>query len=100
MFHRLSDANNSPALAKAKYIELAHVESAKRLKEGTLDAVFIVDSFSAPVVQSLMQDPDIHIMSFSLADAYVKKFPFLEKLVIPRGSFNLEKYCLQKTLFC
>jgi TRAP-type uncharacterized transport system substrate-binding protein len=79
------DATNSKGL-----LEYSYLESAEKLKAGELDAVFIIDSFNAPVVQSLLQDPTIHVLSMNLAEAYVKKYPFLHKLVIPRGSLNLE----------
>lgn len=91
MFRRALLANQQDAVNSQGLIELPHLVSAEKLKAGELDAVFIIDSFNAPVVQSLLQDPKIHVMSMNLADAYVKKYPFLHKLVIPRGSLNLEK---------
>lgn len=91
MFRRALLANQHDAIYSKGLLELPHLESAEKLKAGELDAVFIVDSFNAPVVQSLLQDPKIHVLSMNLADAYVKKYPFLHKLVIPRGSLNLEK---------
>lgn len=90
MFRRALLANQKDAINSKGLIELSHLESAEKLKAGELDAVFIVDSFNAPVVQSLLHDPKIHVLSINLADAYVKKYPFLHKLVIPRGSLNLE----------
>ena len=91
MFRRALLANQRDAVNSPGLIELPHLESAHKLKSGELDAVFIIDSFNAPVVQLLIQDPQIHVLSMNLADAYVKKYPFLHKLVIPRGSLNLEK---------
>jgi TRAP-type uncharacterized transport system substrate-binding protein len=88
--HALLD-NQRDAINSEGLLELPHLESAKKLMSGELDAVFIVDSFNAPVVQSLLQDSNIHVLSMNLANAYVKKYPFLHKLVIPRGSINLEK---------
>jgi TRAP-type uncharacterized transport system substrate-binding protein len=90
MFRRALLANQQDAINSKGLLELSHLESAEKLKAGELDAVFIIDSFNAPVVQSLLQDPTIHVLSMNLADAYVKKYPFLHKLVIPRGSLNLE----------
>ena len=91
MFRRFLLDNQRDAINSKGLLELPHLESAKKLIAGELDAVFIVDSFNAPVVQSLLKDPNINVLSMNLADAYVKKYPFLHKLVIPRGSINLEK---------
>lgn len=91
MFRRALLANQHDAINSKGLLEFSHLESAEKLRAGELDAVFIIDSFNAPVIQSLLQDPNIHVISMNLADAYVKKYPFLHKLVIPRGSLNLEK---------
>lgn len=90
MFRGALLANQKDAINSTGLLELSHLESVEKLKAGELDAVFIIDSFNAPVIQSLLQDPNIHVLSINLADAYVKKYPFLHKLVIPRGSLNLE----------
>jgi hypothetical protein len=45
--------------------------------------MFLIDSIDSPLIQSLIADPEIHIFDFKLADAYTKRLPFLEKLVIP-----------------
>lgn len=83
-------ANQHDAINSKGLLELSHLESAEKLKAGELDAAFIIDSFNAPVVQSLLKDPTIRVLNINLADAYVKKYPFLHKLVMPRGSLNLE----------
>ena len=91
LFKKFLHANNKRESVNEHFIELSHLDSVKGLKDGSLEAVFIVDSYGAPVVQSLIADPDVKIMSFNLADAYIRKFPFLHKLTIPKGSLNLEK---------
>ena len=88
--HLLAANHHHNDHAHTGLIELSHLESAAKLKNGELDALFIVDSYSAPVIQSLLADTNIKVMSFNLADAYVKKFPYLHKMVIPKGSFDLE----------
>lgn len=90
IFHKVLELNHKPSKANFAFSELPHIETAKMLQEGKLDAVFIVDSYRAPVVQLLLNDPNIKIMNINLADAYVKQFPFLEKLTIPKGALNIE----------
>lgn len=91
IFHKVLELNHKPStINKLSFSELPHMETAKMLQAGKLDAVFIVDSYQAPVVQLLLNDPNIKIMDMKLADAYVKQFPFLEKLTIPKGALNIE----------
>ena len=37
----------------------------------------------------LIKNPDIQVFDFKLADAYIKRYPNLEKAIIPRGSFDI-----------
>jgi hypothetical protein len=40
-------------------------------------------------VQSFARAPEIHLLGFQRADAYVALYPFLDKLVLPRGVADL-----------
>ncbi|WP_353432985.1 TAXI family TRAP transporter solute-binding subunit [Polynucleobacter sp. MWH-UH23A] len=71
-------------------LELPHKEGAELLKQGKIDALFIVDSTQSETIKHLLSDASIKIADFSLADAYLKKLPFLQKLVIPKGSRSIE----------
>lgn len=70
-------------------LELPHEEAAERFAKGELDAVFIVDGIDSPTVQRLLKVPGRKIVDFALADAYIRKMPFLEKVVVPRGAIDL-----------
>lgn len=72
-------------------LEIPHQKAAEDFALGKIDAVFIVDGIDAPTIQKLLNTPDTQIFNFNLVDAYVKKLPFLEKVVVPRGSINIEK---------
>lgn len=72
-------------------IELSHKDGAHALQEGKIDALFIVDGIQSETVKGLLKDTKIKIMNFSLADAYIKKLPLLQKLTIPKGSRSIEK---------
>ncbi len=54
-----------------------------------LDAALIVSGWDSPIVQSLAREPDIRLLGFPRADAYVALYPFLNKLVLPRGVADL-----------
>ena len=68
---------------------IPNAQAAERLLRGEIDAAFIVDALESPNIQSLIQDTSIKIFSFEYADAYAKQLPYLQKLIIPAGSFNL-----------
>jgi hypothetical protein len=41
------------------------------------------------VVQVMLRSPGLRVVSFSQADAYLRRFPFLSKVVLPRGVVDL-----------
>ena len=90
MFHKLNSTILKSTQNTHKVYEMPHKEGADSLRKGVIDALFIVDSVQSDTVEQLIKDPSIKIMNFSLADAYMKKFPFLQKLTIPKGSRNIE----------
>ena len=59
------------------------------MQQGRIDAAFIIAAESAPVVQVLLRSPGVKVMSFSQADAYQRRFPFLTKLTLPQGVADL-----------
>jgi len=60
-----------------------------QLNKGAIDAAFLVAPAEAPSIKKLAATPGIRLMSFARADAYVRRFPYLSKLVLPRGVFDL-----------
>ncbi|MFM8340258.1 MAG: TAXI family TRAP transporter solute-binding subunit [Fluviibacter sp.] len=68
---------------------LSHAEAAQQLLAGKIEAMAIVDGMDSPTIQSLLAHPELHIFDFAYADAYVKRMPYLEMVMIPRGSLNL-----------
>jgi hypothetical protein len=49
------------------------------------------DSASGKTLRTLFRSPDMHLMSFEQADAYVRRFNFLNKLRLPEGSIDFGK---------
>lgn len=65
--------------------------AADALKAGTLDAVFLVMAPESPVVQALVRDPSVRLMNFAQAEAYTRYLPYLKRIVLPRGAFDLAR---------
>lgn len=72
--HLLSDAGGQAA--------------AEALLKGEVDAAFLVASDQSPLVRSLLARKDVQLVNFATAEAYVRRFPHLSRLVLPRGSIS------------
>ena len=72
-----------------RLVPVAGLNAAEELQQGRVDAAFVIAAESAPVVQVLLRSPGVKVMSFSQADAYQRRFPFLTKLVLPQGVADL-----------
>ncbi|MCX5494403.1 hypothetical protein OSH11_06805 [Kaistia dalseonensis] len=91
LFKTLMELNNPGTGDKPNFLKLPHAEAADRLLAGDIDALFIVDGYSSPIVQRLLHSPDIKLMNFPLVDAYVRRLPFLQKVTVPRGSIDISE---------
>lgn len=80
---------NDIARDSSKLLPVAGLNAAEELQQGRIDAAFIVAPQEAPVVQVLLRSPGVRVMSFVQADAYARRFPFLSKVVLPRGVVDL-----------
>jgi TRAP-type uncharacterized transport system substrate-binding protein len=63
--------------------------AAEKLIGGEIDAAFIVTGWGSPAIQSLLDTKGIELDSYLYADALIAIFPFLHKLVLPAGIFDL-----------
>ncbi len=63
--------------------------AAEKLIAGEIDAAFIVSGWNSPAVQSLINAKGVQLASFPSADALVVLYPYLTKLSVPRGIFDI-----------
>jgi hypothetical protein len=63
--------------------------AADKLIAGDIEAAFIVTGWDSPAVQSLINAKGVELASFPRADALVVLYPFLTKLSLPRGIFDI-----------
>jgi len=60
------------------------------LLRNQVDAIFLTgDSASTATILEMLHAEGIRLFDFSQADAYVRRFPYLNKLVVPAGAFDL-----------
>ncbi len=54
------------------------------------DAIFLTGDSAAPeTIREMLHAPGVRLFDFSQADAYVRRFRYLNKLVLPAGAFDL-----------
>jgi TRAP-type uncharacterized transport system substrate-binding protein len=66
-------------------------EAAEKLKAGEIDVAFMMNSWDAPVVQQLLADERVALSGFPHAAAFVALYPFLNKVIVPRGVTDLAR---------
>ena len=66
-------------------------EAGKKLLAGEIDMAFMMTSWESPVVQQLLADDRVKLSSFLHADAFIALYPFLNKVVVPRGVIDIAK---------
>ena len=64
--------------------------AAQALLQGEIDALFLVAAPAAPLVQQLLFEQDIRLMSFERADAYIRLHPYLSAVTLPEGVIDLQ----------
>jgi len=87
------------ALLKANEIEpggtttlvaLEGEDATRALLRKEVDAVFLTGDSAAPaMIRELLHTEGLRLFDFPQADAYVRRFPYLSKLTLPAGAFDL-----------
>jgi TRAP transporter TAXI family solute receptor len=67
------------------------LDAAAALNAGQVDAVVLVGAARSAAVWTLLYSGGVKIMSFSQAEAYTRRFPFLSKVVLPAGGIDFVK---------
>lgn len=73
----------------ATLLPLSGKAAADALQKGEVDAVFLAMAPQSAVVQALLRDNGVRLMSFTQGDAYTRLFPYLERIVLPQGAIDL-----------
>jgi TRAP-type uncharacterized transport system substrate-binding protein len=73
----------------SELLDLAPQAAGEALLAGEIDAAVMLSAWEAPMVRKLLADARIELSSFPRADAYVALYPFLNKVVLPRGVGDL-----------
>lgn len=75
----------------AHLISQPTADGVRAIRQGELDALFLIQNLESQNVQTLIEDPNLRLANFIRAKAYVKRMPYLEALSIPMGSLDLKR---------
>jgi TRAP transporter TAXI family solute receptor len=65
--------------------------ASEKLLAGEIDFMGTLSAWESPIVQRLAADERVALVSFPRADAYVARYPVLNKVTLPRGVADLAK---------
>ena len=85
----LLTTNGIAAGGATTLLDLEGEPAAKALLDGQVDALFAMgDSTPMSTMRTLLHTPGIELFDFAQADAYSRRIPYLNKLVMPRGALD------------
>ncbi|MGB0126788.1 MAG: TAXI family TRAP transporter solute-binding subunit [Rhodocyclaceae bacterium] len=79
------------AVGRATLVSESGFAAVAALQAGKVDAVFLVGPPRSGTVWTLLHTEGVALMSFSQADAYIRRFPYLARVTLPRGVINFER---------
>jgi TRAP-type uncharacterized transport system substrate-binding protein len=88
---KLFEANGIDMEANPNFVSNSWEDARANFLAGKADIYIFIATMLDPLVEELIQSPDMTLFSMSNAPAYQKKFSYLEAVIIPAGSINIEK---------
>lgn len=75
--------------APTTLVEQAAEGASAALLSGQLDAIFLMgEAASLQTLRTLLRTPNVQLYHFTQADAYVRRIPYLNKIVLPQGGID------------
>ena len=81
-------AENGITAENTSLHRLSGEAAAWALAAGDVDAMFVVAAPDAPLIKTLLADPQAQLLDFRRAEAYARRHPFLSVLLLPRGAID------------
>jgi TRAP-type uncharacterized transport system substrate-binding protein len=83
-------ANDIGLHGRTRLLDLEGEAARKALVAGRADAIFLMgDSTPPATMRAMLHTRGVLLFGFDQADAYTRRFPYLHKLEIPAGAFDL-----------
>ena len=74
-----------------QFVNFPGEKAVKALQNGEIDGAFIVDALESENIQTLLRDPQLHLVAFKRAEAFTKLLPYTKILNVPEGAFSLQR---------
>ena len=88
---KLFEANGINIESNSHFVSSSWEESRANFLSGKADVYIFVATMLDPLVKELLHSPDLTLFNLSNAIAYQKKFNYLDAVIIPAGSIDIEK---------
>lgn len=75
----------------ATFLSFAGSAADEALRDGQVDAVWIIGVPEATAVQSFLRNPGVRLLSFPMAEAFTRIFPDLTRMTLPQGTIDIER---------
>ena len=75
----------------ATFLPFAGSTADEALKNGQVDAVWIIGVPESTAVQSFLRNPNVRPMSFPMSEAFTRIFPDLARMTLPQGTIDIER---------
>jgi TRAP-type uncharacterized transport system substrate-binding protein len=86
----LLKANEIEPGGPSKLLDLEGEDARAALLHRQADAIVLAgDSASGATIREMLHAEGVRLFDFPQADAYVRRFPFLSRLLVPAGAFDL-----------
>jgi TRAP-type uncharacterized transport system substrate-binding protein len=74
---------------QATFVEQPGEIAGNDFQAGKLDAIFLMgDSAPTQTLRTLVRAADVQVFNFTQADAYLRRLAYLNKIMLPQGSFD------------
>jgi len=84
---------------RTRLLDLSGERAAQALVRGSVDAAFLMgDSAPIGVLRELLKSPGIALLDFPQAEAYVRRYPYLGRVELPMGLFDLGRNLPPQTM--
>jgi TRAP-type uncharacterized transport system substrate-binding protein len=88
----LLKANGIEPGGDTELLPLSGDDAARALSEGRIDAAFLTgDSAQPPTMAKLIREPGVRLFDFTQAQAYARRFSYLNVITMPMGAFDFAK---------
>jgi hypothetical protein len=88
---KLFEMNGIEIENNPNFVSSSWADSRATILSGKADVYIFITTIVDPLVEELIHSPDMTLLNLPNALAYQKKFNYLDEVIIPAGSLNIEK---------